>query len=234
MYSTADTLALNGEYTKAILLYELIIPAYRGKVEAEQINYKFADAHFKNRNYILSSHYFKTFADTYTTSPLREEALYLSALSEYYQAPKYKLDQTNSTAAMEAFQLFVNSYPDSDKIGEVNNYVDELRRKLEQKAFEAGKLYYNLRNYNSAIQTLSNMIKDYPGSQYTEEALFLKVKSYYEWADRSIYTRQIERFTETLDQCQIFSKKYPESEYSVEVDNYVIKCQEALNRFENG
>ncbi len=234
MYATADTLAMQGDYSKAILLYEMIIPAYRGKVEAEKINYKFADTHFKNRNYILSSHYFKTFADTYTTSPLREEALYLSALSEYYQAPKFKLDQTNSLAAIDAFQLFVNTFPDSERVSEVNGYVDGLRKKLEQKAFEAGRLYYNLRNYNSAIQTLGNMLKEYPGSDYTEEALFLMVKAKFEWADRSIYARQVERFTATMEQCKLFDKKYPNSEYSEEIDNYVNKCQTALNRFENG
>ena len=97
MAVTAKELYANGDYNKAIILYELIIPAYRGKSEAETLNYEFADAHFKNSNFILSSHYFKTFADTYTSSPKREEALFLSALSEYKQSPRYKLDQSNSS-----------------------------------------------------------------------------------------------------------------------------------------
>ena len=234
MYATADSLVIDQEYSKAIVLYEMIIPAYRGKSEAEELNHKFAMSHFRNGNYILSSHYFKTFADTYTTSPLREEALFLSALSEYYQSPKSKLDQTNSMAAMDAFQLFANTFPDSDRIPEANNYVDELRKKLEKKAFESGKLYYHLRNYNSAIQTLNNMLKDYPGSELSEEALFLVVRSSYEWADRSIYARQTERFNKTIERCNLFLKKYPSSQYTDEANNYINKCLDALKRFENG
>ncbi len=234
IYAAADTLVSRGEYSKAILLYELVIPAYRGKIQAEDLNYKFADTHFKNNNFVLSSHYFKTFADTYTTSPHREEAMYLSALSEYYQAPRYKLDQTNSSAAIDAFQLFANTFPESDRVEEVNSYVDELRKKQEQKAFESGKLYYNLKNYNSAIQSLENMLKDYPGSGYTEEAQYLIVKSYYEWASRSIYSRQLERYREGITNCDLFVKRYPESGFIPEVNNYKSKCREAINKLENG
>lgn len=234
IYAAADTLVARGDYNRAILLYELVIPAYRGKIEAENLNYKFADTHFKNRNYVLSSHYFKTFADTYTTSPQREEAMYLSALSEYYQAPRYKLEQSNSSAAIDAFQLFANTFPESDRVEEVNDYVDELRKKQEKKAFEAGKLYYNLKNYNSAIQTLENMLKDYPGSSYTEEAQYLIAKAYYEWASRSIYARQAERFSEGITNCDLFIKRYPESGYVPEVTEFKNKCREAINELENG
>ena len=234
IYAAADTLAARSEYTKAILLYEMVIPVYRGKIQAEDLNYKFADTHFKNRNYVLSSHYFKTFADTYTSSPKREEAMYLSALSEYYQAPRYKLDQTNSSAAIDAFQIFANTFPDSDRVSEVNGYVDELRKKQEQKAFESGKLYYNLKNYNSAIQSLENMLKDFPGSGYTQEAQYLIVRSYYEWASRSIYARQIERFSEAITNCDLFVKRYPDSGYIPEVIDVKSKCQEAINKLENG
>ena len=234
IFAAAETLAAGGDYNKAILLYELVIPAYRGKIQAEDLNYKFADTHFKNGNYVLSSHYFKTFANTYTTSPHREEAMYLSALSEYYQAPRFKLDQTNSTAAIDAFQLFANTFPESERVPEVNVYVDELREKQEQKAFEAGKLYYNLKNYNSAVQSLENMLKDYPGSGYTEEAQYLIAKAYFEWATRSIYSRQLERFKAGATNCNLFEKKYPDSGFLPEVHEFRNKCQEAINRLENG
>lgn len=234
IYKVADEYYEKGEYNKAILLYEMIIPAYRGKSEAELLNYTFAQAHFKNGNYILSSHYFKTFADTYTSSPKREDALFLTAYSEYKQSPRYKLDQSNSQKAIDAFQLFVNSYPDSDKVEESNQYMDEIRKKLEIKSFETGKLYYHLKNYSSAIQSFQNMLKDYPGSEQSEEALYLIAKASTDWAENSIFTRQQERFNETIKRCDLFLKKYPQSEYSEKVKDYKQNCHKALNKFENG
>lgn len=234
MFKQADAYVEEEEYNKAILLYEMIIPAYRGKTEAEELNYKFADTHFKNGNYILSSHYFKTFADTYTSSPKREEALYLTAYSEFRQSPFTELDQGSSKAAIEAFQLFVNTYPDSDRVKDSNKYMDDLRAKLEEKAFSAGMLYYNLKNYSSAIQTFENMLKDYPGSDLSEEALYLIAKASHEWADKSIFTRQEERFNKTVKRCDLYLKKYPESENSERIVNYKNKCLEAINSFKNG
>ncbi len=234
IYEAADAYVEAEEYNKAILLYEMIIPSYRGKSEAEDLNYKFAETHFKNGNYVLSSHYFKTFADTYTSSPKREEALFRNAYSEYRQAPFIELDQTNSNAAIEAFQLFVNSFPESEKVNEANKYMDELRAKLEEKAFKSGELYYNLKNYNSAIQTLENMLKDFPGSKLSEEAYFLIAKASHEWADKSIYTRQEERFNKTMKRCDLFLKKFPGSEYGEKIEDYKIKCQKAINSLTNG
>ena len=109
-----------------------------------------------------------------------------------------------------------------------------MQKKQEKKAFEAGKLYYNLKNYNSAIQTLENMLKDYPGSSYTEEAQYLIAKAYYEWASRSIYARQAERFSEGITNCDLFIKRYPESGYVPEVTEFKNKCREAINELENG
>ncbi len=234
IYEKANALYEEGDYNKAILLYELIIPAYRGRSEAETLNYKFAQAHYNNRSYILSSHYFKTFADTYTTSPRREEALYLYAMSEYQQSPKFKLDQTNSNKAIEAFQMFVNTYPNSDRVDNANQIMDQLRDKLEEKAFATCELYYNLKNYSSAIQSLENLLKDYPGSEQAEDALFLLAKASYEWANKSIYTRQEERYNLTMEKCDLFIKRYPESEYTDKVIDYKNNCLKAINSLTNG
>lgn len=234
MLATADKYYEDGEYNRAIVLYELLVPAFRGKAEAEGLYFNFANAQFKNGNYILASHYFKTFSDTYTGSPMREMAMYHIALSEFMQSPRFQLDQSNSSKSIDAFQAFINNYPESEWVSEANEYMDELRSKMETKAFESGKLYYNLKNYSSAIQNLENMLKDFPGSDKSEEALYLIVKASKDWADNSIYTRQQERYTETKDRCLLFEKKYPQSEQLEDIRKINTQCQKAINNLTNG
>ena len=233
MFEEANKLFELKEYRKAITLYELIIPAYRGKREAEDLYYKFADAHFKSGRYILSSHYFKTFADTYVNSPIREDALYNSAFSYYRISPKHKLEQSNTEKAIEAFQMFANTFPDSEKVVDCNKYIDELRSKLEQKAFDSGKLYYHLLNYSSAIQTLENMLKDYPGSPQEEETRYLIARSSYDWAENSIFLRQNERYHKTIERCESYEKKHPNGEYKEVIAEYKNKSQQAIKQLEN-
>lgn len=234
MYKSALEYYDKGEYTRAITLFELIIPSFRGKAEAEKLYYTYADAHFKDGSFILSSHYFKTFSDTYTASPKREEAMFMTAYSEYKLSPRIKLDQSSSSKAIDAFQVFVNTYPESEKVPLANRYMDELRKKMELKSFETAMLYYQMKNYSSAIKSFENLLRDYPGSEKAEEALFLIAKASREWADNSIFTRQQERFTETIERCDLFKKKYPRSEYIDKINDYKNKCQEALKDIKNG
>ncbi len=234
MYQEANALYEKKDFTRAIILYELVIPSYRGKIEAEQLYYNYANANYQNGSYTLSSHYFKTFADTYTTSTLREDALFKSAYSYYLMSPRFRLDQSESSKAVDAFQFFANSYPNSDKIGECNSYIDEIRRKMETKSFESAKLYYHMRNYSSAIQSLENLMKDYPGSVYHEEAAYLITKASYELANESIYLRQEERYRKTTERSSFFLKKYPRSKYKDEVLSYQEQSKKELNRIQNG
>jgi len=223
-----------GDYTKAISLFEIVIPVMRGKPGGEQMFYDYADAHFRSRSYILASHYFKNFVETYGNSELREDALFMTAYSSYKLSPRFKLDQTNSQKAVDGFQLFVNSYPDSDKVEQCNELIDEIRKKQEVKEFEAGKLYYNMKKYGAAVVTLENMLRSYPGTKDEEEARYLIAKAQYSWAENSIYTLQEERYADALKSCERFIKKYDESKYLKEIIGYKDNSLKELNQTDNG
>lgn len=222
------------DYTKAISLYEIVIPTMRGRPGGEQMSYKYADAHFLNRSFILASHYFKNFSDTYGNSALREDALFMTAYSNYKLSPRFKLDQSNSEKAIAGFQLFVNTYPNSERVQQCNDLIDELRKKQEIKEFESGKLYFNMKKYSAAVVTLENMLTAYPGSKDEEEARFLIVKAQYLLAKNSIYTVQEERFSDALKSCDRFIKKYSESKYLDDVVGYRETSLEEIKQAQNG
>jgi len=222
------------EYTKANTLFELLIPAYRGKSEAEEIAYKFAQGHYLSGSNILSAHYFKSFADTYSASPRKEEALYLTAISHYRLSPKYKLDQSDSQKAIDAFQKFVNAYPESDRVKECNQYIDNLRLKMELKAFDSGKMYYDTKSYSSAIQSLENMLKDFPDTNHSEEARYIIVKASMDWANNSVYTRKEERYKKTVERCEAYLKRHVGEKRSEEIVSLKSKCEQELKTIQNG
>jgi len=218
MYEAANQYYADGNYLNAQALYELSIPYYRGKKEAENLYYKFADTHYQLGEYILSSHYFKNFASSFYSSPKKEEAEYMAAYSKYKLSPNYKLDQSYSGEAINALQDYMNAYPDSDKVEECTQLIDEIRAKLELKAFEEGRLYYDLRNYNSAIKSFENMLKDFPETQRGEEVRFLILKSSINWATKSVFEKKEERLEASLKKYNTFLRKYPNSSYMEEVD----------------
>ena len=220
----------NEDWVKSQTLLELSIPNYRGKAEAEELFLKFAYTHYYNNEFILAAHYFKSFSSTFYNSEKKEEAEFMSAYSNYRMSPNPKLDQTYTEKAIEGLQLFVNTFPRSERVAECNELMDELRVKLEQKALEQGELYYNIGQYEAAVKSFSNMLNDYPDAAQAERVRYLMVKATYEFAKKSIYDKKLERFEESEVLYNKFLKKHPQSRYLKEVRNIHSNIVEELKK----
>jgi len=208
IYKTAEKMYKDQEYEKAQSLYELIIPAFRGRPELEEVYYKYALTYFHLDKFILASYYFKNFVNTFPNSTLKEEVSYMEAFSYYQLSPSYRLDQTNTEKAIDALQTFINTYPNSERVAKSNKYIDQLRKKLEIKALEGGKLYYDLKQYQSATQALTIMLKDYPETTNAEEVRYLIAKSAYNLAANSVYEKRAERYEEAVKYADAYLKKF--------------------------
>lgn len=217
IYKTALEYYEEEEYQRAQSLLELALSNYRGKKESEDIYFKYAYTYYYTRQYILASYYFKNFASTYSTSRFRQEADFMEAYSNYQLSPTFRLDQTYTQKAIDGFQLYINTYPQNERVAECNRLIDELRKKLEKKAFEEGKLYFDLRRYQSAIWVLDNLLKDFPETNNAEEVRYLMARSAFLLAQNSIFERQEERFEEAKTMADEFLARYTESRYRREM-----------------
>ena len=205
------------QYQKAQTLFELVVNNLRGQKDAEKAYFCYAYTHYYLKEYILGAYYFKNFSNTFTNSDQREEASYMSAYCNYLQSPSYRLDQGATITAIEEFQTFVNLFPQSKKVGECNQRIDELRRKQEEKAFAEGELYFNLRQYQSAVISFDNLLKDYPESPDVERVRYLIAKSDFLLSKNSVVTKKDERYTETIKRCNEFLEKYKSGTYTKDI-----------------
>ena len=223
----------NEEYVKAQGLYELVIPFFRGKKEAEDLFYKYTYTFYNQGQYILAAHYFNNFVKTFYNSTRKEEMAFMSALSNYKMSPVYKLDQTPSEKAIDQLQLFINNYPNSPRVDECNKLMDELRAKMETKSFEQGKLYYNLKNYQAAMTSLESTLKDFPETSRDEEIRYLIIRSSEELAKNSIYEKMEERLENTIELCKKYTQRYSKTDKREELKKIVEYCNNELKRFTN-
>lgn len=222
-----------GDNDKSQILYELAIPAYRGKEEAEKIYYNYATTYFNQGQYLLSSHYFQKFVETYTYSEQREDAEFMIAKSYYQLSPNHQLDQSHSDKAIESLQYFINSYPDTKNAALANKLIDEIRAKLELKAYEEGKLYYDIKAYESAIQSFENMLKDFPETPRREEIKYLIAKSSFIWAENSVYEKKEDRFLICLDKCKQYLKRFEKSKNARDIRKYIDKSEQEIKKLNN-
>lgn len=208
-YEEATKYYEDGDFFKALTLYEELIGLYRGMGKAEQIYYYYAYCHYYLEDYVMAGFYFKNFVRTYPNSDHAEESMFLSAYCHYLNSPPPSLDQTSTYKAIDELQLFANRYPKSEKVSECNNLIDVLRNKLETKAYNNSKLYFNMREYTASIVAFNNVIKDFPDTDYKESALFFILKSNYLLAVNSVVSKKKERLEATLAAYEKFEKFNP-------------------------
>lgn len=218
-----------GDYQRAIQLFDQIIPYYRGTERAENIAYHYANAHYKQKDYILASFYFKRFASTFPRSKHVEEATFMSAYTKYLDSPHHSLDQTSTMEAIQELQGYINKYPQSERVEEANRLIDDLRSKLEKKSMEIARLYYRMESYNAAITAFNNVLKDFPDTGYREEILFYILKANYDFANKSIEERKADRFKETLEAYNEFSTQFPSSPHMREANQIQRNVARQLN-----
>ncbi len=197
-----------GDYLRAQTLMELVLNQYRGSRQGEELFFKYAYTHYHLGNYLLASTYFTNFASTFGFSTYTEEADFMTAYSFYKQSPTYRLDQDPSVKAIDAFQDFANKYPDSERVSECNKLIDELRAKLEEKAYAQGLLYYELSQYQAAITSFENMLSEFPESARAEEVRFMTLKAAYEYAVNSVYDKRAERYEEARVRYKEYMNRY--------------------------
>lgn len=218
-YEEAIRLYNKRDYSKALVLFEDLSQKYRGRAEAEDLNYYYAYTLYRLSDYTTARYQFKSFAETYPASKNAEEARYMGAYCFYLESPNFSLDQENTYKAIDALQLFINLYPTSDRAAAAGKYIATLRGKLEDKAFENAKMYLttgpsNVDNYRAAVIALKNAQRDYPDIKYAEEMDFLMIKAQYLYAKNSYIIRQEDRYNEALALYTEFTENHPDSKYT--------------------
>lgn len=225
-----------GEYYRANVLLEQILPIIKGSEKAEIANFYYGYTYYYQEQYLLASHYFKTFYDTFNRSEFAEEARFMFGYALFKDSPRYNLDQASSKEAIVALQGFINLFPQSKFVPKADAALNQLRSKLERKAYEKALLYYDLKKYmtgeylKAALVEFDNFQDDFPGSQFTEEIRFLEIEAMYNLAEVSIYSVKKERYLETIKFYESFIETYEESEYFSKAEKIYDNCLEQIRK----
>jgi outer membrane protein assembly factor BamD len=235
IYTAANQYYNNGDFNKAIILYDKVLPVIRGSEKAELADFNYAYANFRLKRYIESAGYFNTFYQTYNRSPLAEEALFMNAYSLYLDAPDHNLDQKSSKDAVNAIQLFINRFPQSDSYERAMTMINDLQKRFETKAYNESMLYYRLTEglypgdfYRACILNFQNFAKNYPDSKYNQDLAFKLVEVAAAYGERSIFLKKEDRLKEALTFADQYKKKYPNAKDLNKIESLVVKTQAEL------
>ena len=205
-----------GDFVRAGQLFDELVPIYSAHNKADTIAYYQAMSYFKQRDFLTASHYFTQLFKNQRQSPFAEESEYLSGYCYYMQSPRPNLDQANTHAAIEAFQVFLMRHPESIYADDAQKYMGEMKDKMVDKSYLTAKLYYDLGQFKASIIALNNSLDDYPETRHREKLMYWLLESSYLLAENSVPEKKKERFQATVDEYYSFIGEFPESDFAKE------------------
>ena len=221
-YEYAKECFANRKYAKAISLLEGLVTIQKGTDNGQECLFMLAMAEYCNRDYQTASEYFKKYYSSYPKGKYAEMASYFVGESYYMSAPEPRLDQSGTILAINAYQEFLDLFPDAVNKEVAQNRLFELQDKLVKKELLSAQLYFNLgtyfgncgsggSNYEACIITAQNAIKDYPYTKMREDFAVLIMKSKFELAQQSVIQKRMDRYRDAEDECYGFINEYPDS-----------------------
>ncbi len=236
-YEYAKQCFAQGRFQQAATLLQELVTMQKGRESAQESLYMLGMAQFCNRDYEAASATFKKYFQSYPKGDYAEQASFYTGQSLFQSMPDPRLDQSATIGAINAFQNFMDYYPDSPLREKAQNQLFILQDNLVMKEYLAAELYYNLggyfgninanteSNYESCIITSQNALKSYPFSSLREKFSILIMKSKFELAQNSSEERRVERFRDAEDECYGFLNEFPESAERKTAEKYIVKCK---------
>lgn len=230
-YDLALKLYKKNDFVRAIPLFDDLLAYYRGKEKSEEIYFYYCYSHYGLGQYELAAYHFKSFTETFYNSKHMEECSYMYTKCLYKDAMPYYLDQSSTSTAIEETQLFLNKFPNTQYKEACNQQIEDLRKRLKKKAFEIAMLWYRIEDYNAAVVSFKNTLKDFPDMENKDEIEFMIVKASYYYAKYSIYEKKEERYLAVEQEYKEFARNNkPENQYYAAATAFNAKARAELEK----
>ena len=236
-YECAKQYFAMGKFQYAATLLQDVVTSQKGRTNAQESLYMLGMSQYNNKDYEAASATFKKYFSSYPKGDFAEQAAFYIGQSLFKSVPEPRLDQTPTVGAINAYQNFLDFYPDSPLRETAQQRLFTLQDNLVQKEYLSAKLYYNLggyfgninanteSNYEACIITAQNALKTYPYTDKREQFSVLIMKSKYYLAKNSSEEKRVERYRDAEDECYGFLNEFPESTECKTAQDFIEKCK---------
>ena len=229
-YAKAFELFEAKKYARAAEMFESLTVLTSGLPQDDTVQFYWGLSNYKYGDYVTAEGNLEKFIDVYPTSPFTEQAKFLRLDCLYRSTYRYELDQQPTYRAMTAISQFILENKGSEYIPRCREMLDDLKDRLELKAYKGAWLYYHMEDYLAAHYALKNVLKENADNRYREEILYFTAMSSYKYALNSVPSKQRERYMTFVDDYFNIVGEYPENEHRKELDALYAKAQKFISK----
>lgn len=188
IYSEARDERDQGNFDKAISLYEKLEGRAAGTPLAQQAQLEKAHAYYKASEQAQALAVLERFMRLHPASPAMDYALYLKGLVNFNdnlglfgslsQQDLSERDQNAAKISFESFREVVTRFPDSKYTPDSRERMTYIVNSLAQYEVHVARYYFNRGAYLAAINRAQSAVVDYADAPALQEALSILERSY--------------------------------------------------------
>lgn len=156
-----------------------------------------ADAHFNKggvSGYIEALAEYQAFQSFYPSISRLDYVQFQISMCYFKQMYSYDRDPTYTMQAYQAFNTFLEKYPQSSLREEGLKRFNECKNRLARHEFSVGEYYFKRKAYLPAIQRLRSVLKEYPNSIWQDEVYYFLAEALWQLGNHNeaaIYFRKL-------------------------------------------
>lgn len=212
-----------GRYYDAMTEFNIIVLKFSGNPVVDDAQYYLAEAHFKQKEYLIAvSEYGKLIKD-YPTSPYALLAQFKIGMSYYEMSLRPELDQEYTLKSIKSFQTFIEEHPDHELKENAGKFIAEMREKLAKKKMIAANTYQKMGIYDSAEIYYSIVVDEYYDTPFVAVAMYRQAECLYKQ----------KKYVEAQAAFTLFLEKYPKHGLASRAKRRIKKISGILEKLES-
>ncbi len=178
LYNAAAAALDDGDYNEATTLFEEVERQHPYSQWATRAELMAAFASYRDQRYDEAVLALDRFIELHPGNKDIDYALYLRALCFYEQISDVARDQAMTEEALDAFNILIRRFPDSEYTRDAILKRDLAQDHLAGKEMEIGRYYLTRGQVNAAINRFRTVVTDYQTTTHVPEALHRLVEAY--------------------------------------------------------
>lgn len=218
LYDEAKAELNSHNYKRAVKLYEILQARFPTNTHIQQSFLESAYSSFKDENTDQALAKLGEFYRLYPTSNQIDYALYLNGLIDLgLDADKLdklsitdwsRMDSSKIRQAFSSFERLVNRYPNSQYADASHRYMNMIYQSLSAQEIHIASFYMKKNAYLAALNRAQNVLRDYPNSVYTEEALAILMAVHKKMGNQTLYDEQYAQLQQRFPQSRYLKEAW--------------------------
>ncbi len=190
LYATAKKKLQDGHFKDAIRQLEALDSRYPFGPYSQQVQLDLIYAYYKSADLLLAEASIERFMRLNSTHPDIDYVLYMrglinmslddNLLHSFFGIDRSDRDPQHARNAFRDFRQLVQNYPNSQYVADSNKRLIFLKNKLANYELAIAQYYTKREAYVAVVNRIEQMIKNYPDTEATRDALPLMKKAYEE------------------------------------------------------